>query len=365
MKVLFFCSGYKLSGKEYISLEVIKGLKESGHEVEVVFIAWNDGAFQQKLVEIGVRHYTVKLGWYYMSNLKWSLDSLINYLPAVFKFIKIRNRFKPDLYYFDSYRNIVLLKPFLDKKVIFHVHEAHAHNKVLRTSIKMLDSKVSKYIAVSDFIRKDLIAAKANGDKIVVVHNGVGSVQSAANHDKPDSVLNIGIVGQVRKTKGHLDLIEACAELPADVEYKLHIYGSNTGAFVDEVKVMAEKTGVAKHTVWHGYETDKSKIYNNLNVLVVPSNCEEAFALNSLEAMMHQVPVIAYMSGGLQEGIIDDETGFVLQDRSAKSITKKLVYLYHHQDKLVEMEAAAGKHAMANFTTGKMIEHIKEVVTSV
>ena len=112
MRILCYFSGAILSGKEFVDLQVIKTWKDAGHDIEVIFGGWNDGRFQEKLDAIGVPYQPIKLGWYYLSQIKWSLDSLVHYPKAVSQFRRIYRRFSPDLLYADSYRQLVLFKTF-------------------------------------------------------------------------------------------------------------------------------------------------------------------------------------------------------------------------------------------------------------
>jgi hypothetical protein len=203
MKILCFLSGNILSGKEFVALDVIRGWKAAGHNVEVAFVGWHDGKFQQQLTEMDIPSHPIKLGWYYLKQWKWSLDSLVNYLPAIAQFRKLQKQFNPDVIYMDSYRQVILLKPFLKKKVIFHVHDPHAFSSREAKMIQLADSAVNRYVAVSGFIKDDLVACGVSANKVSVIYNGTHLPTDTVKQYMPDGVLRIGLIGQILERKGH------------------------------------------------------------------------------------------------------------------------------------------------------------------
>jgi glycosyltransferase involved in cell wall biosynthesis len=361
MKILCFLSGSILSGKEYVGLHVIQGWLTNGHQVEVAFVGWHDGRLMQKLEEMGVKPHPIKLGWYYLRQIKWSLDSLINYLPAVYKYRKIQKTFLPDIIYVDSYRQIILLTPFLNKKVFFHVHDPHAISTAERTWIKLADKKVYRYIAVSHFIKNDLITAGIDADKVSVIHNGTVIQDGTGKHYIPEGILRIGIAGLIIDRKGHEDLLTACALLPSNIQFKLLIYGNGDADVTERLKLYAKEKNIDSKIIWMGYENDKQRLYDSIDIVVAPTRNDEPFALVALEAGAHSVPVIATKSGGFPESIIDGETGCLVDKESPQSIADAIILL-NSKMRLQKMGTAAKQHIAANFSLQKMQHATNELI---
>ena len=59
-----------------------------------------------------------------------------------------------------------------------------------------------------------------------------------------------------------------------------------------------------------GYQQNKIKIYDNLDVLVIPTLLPEAFGLTAIEAMVREVVVISNRSGELADIIHNKVNGF-------------------------------------------------------
>ncbi len=362
MNILCFLSGNILSGKEFVALDVIRGWKAAGHNVEVAFVGWHDGKFQQQLQVMNVPTHPIKLGWYYLRQWKWSLDSLVNYLPAIAQFRKLQKDFQPDVVYMDSYRQIILLKPFLKKKVIFHVHDPHAFSRKEAKMIQMADNMVDKYVAVSRFIKQDLIASGAQANKVHVIYNGTNLPADFDKTYMPDGELRIGVIGQILERKGHEDVLEACAQLAGKLPFKLLIYGKGDEGYIQKLKTIVTEKQLTDFVHWKGFEADKAKVYNSIDVAVAATRNDEPFALVALEAGAYKVPMIVTRSGGFVESIIDNETGLLVNKNNPVAIKEALQVLYNTQGLLAKMGATARNNIQSDFSVAAMQMQMNKII---
>lgn len=70
-------------------------------------------------------------------------------------------------------------------------------------------------------------------------------------------------------------------------------------------------------------------LYNLADIMVVPS-LYEAFGLTATEAMACGTPVIGFNKTGLEDTIVEDKTGWLVNNGDFKVLTKKVNYLSHH-----------------------------------
>ncbi|MBN8671014.1 MAG: glycosyltransferase family 4 protein [Chitinophagales bacterium] len=364
MKILCFLSGNILSGKEFVALDVIRGWKAAGHTVEVAFVGWHDGKFQQQLTEMNVPSHPIKLGWYYLRQWKWSLDSFVNYLPAIAQFRKLQKLFNPDIIYMDSYRQIILLKPFLKKKVVFHVHDPHAFSSREAMMIQLADSAVNRYVAVSGFIKNDLVACGVSADKVSVVYNGTHLPPNTAKLYMPEGVLRIGLIGQILERKGHEDVLETISQLANTIKCKVLIYGKGDEGYIQKLEHLIADKQLTSYIEWKGFEADKKKVYDSIDVVVAATRNDEPFALVALEAGAYKVPVIATRSGGFVESIVDGETGFIVEKNSPTMIQDKLQYLYNTDGMLTTMGNAAYSNIKLNFSLAAMQAGMNKIISA-
>jgi glycosyltransferase involved in cell wall biosynthesis len=366
MKILGICSGAYFFGKEAVTVNVLKGMKQRGYPVSVLFSGWHDGVFEKKLTEAGIESKPLKLGWYYLSKPLWTLDSLVHFPGALWRFLKLQRKFRPDIIYVDSYRPVILLAPFLKGKVIYHVHDPHTDTRADRLMLKLANKTVDLFIVVSDFIKKDLISLGIDPKKISVVHNGI-SIPEVAEEKKylNKGRMRIGIIGQVIPRKGHEDLILACSKLKAEVPFDLFIYGGGEASYLQQLKQQISELGIEESVHWMGYESNKNAIYEHLDVIVAPTRNEEPFALVALESSAFKVPVIASASGGFPESIKDQLTGYIVPKSSPDKIAERLRNLFYEPEKFVGLGRNARINIQENFTSELMHCKLDGIFTSV
>ena len=76
----------------------------------------------------------------------------------------------------------------------------------------------------------------------------------------------------------------------------------------------------------------------------------EAFPLVNLEAMQFSLPVLSTNEGGISEGVINDETGFIVEPRNLNQLAEKLKLLIKNKDLREEM-GRRGKERFCNHYT--------------
>ena len=357
-KILVIAGGTYIFGAEKVTLDVIQGFKKSGYEVQVIISGWSDGQFALALEKLQVKYYKLKLGWYYISKWIWSLDSLVHYPGAVWRFLRIHQHFKDWPVYTISFRQIILLWPFFKKNIVYHVHDPNANSKQSQFFIRVINKKVKKFIAVSDFIKKDLIKCRVASEKITVIHNGVA--MKSIEEVKESNVFNIGIVGQVIRRKGHHVLIEAMSLLDKkNLPINLEVVGSGDEQYIAELKEYITAHKLDFRINWRGFVSDKKQIYEGIDLVVAPTQNEEPFGLTACEANMLGKPVIAANTGGFLEIIEDGVNGFLVDAKNAVVIADKIEEIYSNPALYQELSLQAIRIANNHFSVEKMNNEIQ------
>src|SRR5919202_5034016 len=114
-------------------------------------------------------------------------------------------------------------------------------------------------------------------------------------------------VGRLSPEKGLDRLLALWREVP---DLPLHVVGAGSPERVREWRSVAP-TGV----VFRGQlmSADVADAYRGAAVAVFAPHGEE-FGIAALEAMASGVPVVAWRDGGLQETVVDDQTGYLVSD---------------------------------------------------
>ena len=330
-RILVIAGGTYISGAEKVTLDVVQGFKENGHEVHCMVSGWNNGDFIDQLKSLHINHTAIKLGWYYTSKFLWSLDSLVNYPKAIFSFIKLQKKFKPDVVYTISFRQIVLLYTFFTNNIIYHIHDQNSNSRQSKFFLKLIDKKVKKYITVSKFIQQDLINCNIAFKKISVIYNGIEILPLPEKTNQPKDIFSIGIIGQVIHRKGHLVAIDALKKLvDKHLKVQLVIVGVGDTAFEQEVKQKIKQDGLENYVIWKGFIKNIEIIYQGLDVVLAPTQNEEPFGLMACEANMLGIPVIVANKGGLMEIVEDGLNGYRIDATNATQIAEAIEKLYHN-----------------------------------
>ena len=364
-KILFFAGGSYVAGAEIITLLLLKGLKDKGHDVRCVINGWNDGDFKKRLSEIDIPYYEVKLGWLYLKKPAWTLGTLVNYPKAYIICKKVIKNFKPDIMNFTSYAIPIMLYPLINTKAFYTLHDTQLPNLKHRLIYKLLNKKIDTFIAVSNHIADTLKNLKISQKKIRVIHNGVlDPGLSQIKVVKPDSPLYFSIIGQVAEWKGHEILINAVELLVKKnvTNLKIVITGNNKNEFSNWLVEKIEEKKITSFFIWKGFVKNTEDIFKDIDVVLIPSMSTkkkffvEAFSLSTAEAMIRGLGTVASDRGGVKELIDRGETGLLFKEGNALELSECMNILIADRRYLEFLGRNAQKKAIMNFTDQVMVQ---------
>lgn len=358
-KILAVVGATYVFGAEKVALDTIDGLVDEGYDVHCMVSGWNDGDFIKRLSEKGIKYTAIKLGWFFISKIMWVLDSLINYPKAIIGFIKLKKKFKPDLVYIISFRQIIMLYPFFNKNIIYHLHNENSKRMIDRFFIRLIDNKILKYIAVSNFIKKDIINCGINAQKVEVIYNGVSVPNIIGQNRTQSDILKIGIIGQVIPRKGHSIAIEALRYVnEQNQNVKLVIVGSGDKNFETTLKEKIDEYQLSNSVEWRGFLKNIEDIYKDIDVVLAPTLDEEPFGLIAVEANMLGIPAIVSNKGGLSEIIENEVNGFTFNSENPKELAEIILHFLKNRELLKTMGDKGREIANNSFSKSIMNKKI-------
>jgi glycosyltransferase involved in cell wall biosynthesis len=161
---------------------------------------------------------------------------------------------------------------------------------------RLVSRGLDRLIAPSDFMR-DLHVRRGVVRREAAITIRQPAREARARERSPNgSELHIGFMGNLSGHKGILTLINAFGYAPS--EWRLHIAGD--GLLDADVHLAAQADERITH---HGYVTgaDKDRFFDQLDVLVFPSEYEENAPLIAAEAGIRGLPCLVSDRGGLPE----------------------------------------------------------------
>lgn len=209
--------------------------------------------------------------------------------------------------------------------LIYHIHnDFNDYDKTI-DNYKLIASSVKTIIAVSEYIKSRLNSVE-KFKNIEVLLNAID--KSIYNINKAKSLRNkyqiegndivIGYTGRITREKGVLELIKSIKMINVNKNIKLLIVGSQWYGKLENdeymMRVQSEIDNIRNDVIFTGYidQNEMPNLYKTMDILVIPSLCEEAFGCVAIEAMAMGLPVISAKSGGLKE-IIKDDFGYIIE----------------------------------------------------
>lgn len=177
---------------------------------------------------------------------------------------------------------------------------------------KVLVEKTDKIIAVSDSVKKRLVEEGFPPDNIIVIYPYVDVDEhkneriNTDRQEKEPSHLKVGYIGAINPYKGVHVLIDAVKKLKNENRSNIetHLYGGVDPLFKETFQNLIEDASIHVHGPYRKEEL--LHIFDEIDVLVVPSIVPETGPLVVQEGLRHGIPVIGSNIGGLTNYIKPD-----------------------------------------------------------
>ena len=187
-------------------------------------------------------------------------------------------------------------------------------------------SRVNAVISPSKFLKNFHEQAGAKNPGMVYSRQGYEYLENLDNlsaKTKSDH-FRVGYIGQFIWKKGIHVILKALKLLP-DLPLTLKLYG-NSSAFPDYSDKLAELAGNDPRIFWKGTfpHENISSIFQDLDMIIVPSIWYENSPNVILEAFAHKTPVIASNLGGMAELVQDQVNGLLFEPGDEVDLARQI-----------------------------------------
>jgi glycosyltransferase involved in cell wall biosynthesis len=373
VRILIVCGAGYVAGKEVVTLALLRGLRDLGHETLCATSTWADGDFEGRLLKSGLRSSKIHVGFISRrmtaSAVRMTTEQLRR-LPGLWReYQGLLADFTPDVIVHTNHHHLALLSGRAGTiPQIFHMHDGVAQTLFHRILFRVLCSRVDRVIAVSRHIREAMISAGVSASKITVVPNGLEPPPRRA--DRPDDSSQdepvIGMASQIAPWKGHETLLDALALLKRGrTSFRCVIFGKGDTGYTERLKRRADELGLADRIEWKGFVTDQNEIYAGMDICVVPTLTDEPFGLAALEPALRGIPVVASRRGGLPEVVVHEQTGLLFEAAKADELAASLRRLLFQPDLRRMLGSHAQQRTRDYFTADRMARSFAEVLYDV
>lgn len=296
----------------------------------------------------------------------------------------LNNQYNFDLIYSNTLA--VLLGIFYAKKSgikhLWHVHEIIESPKIFtKIFCKMLSlNSNSKIVYNSIATMKFWDVSKKISSKSEVVWNGLEVNQKNVSKEEQEHVrkiifksnsseIIIALVGRISRWKGQKLLLNTFNEvLKTHQNIKLAFIGStppNQEFFLHELQKNIKELDISDNVIHIPFTKEIAKIWQCIDIAVVPSIEPEPFGLVAVEAMLAKKPVIASNHGGLTEIIINNETGFLVEPNNENQLAETIITLIENPKLRQEFGEKGYKRAIENFSISNYVSSFEKIFINI
>ena len=279
-------------------------------------------------------------------------------VASTLRLLRRMHRLDPfDLVYANTVANglLPLLSRAVPRPLVVHVREVPRDRSRLSRLLFGTVERVADRVLCNSRFTADLVATITPGvaDRLRVVPDGIEPLDPVS-HSPDDGTLDVVCVARIHPKKGHSVLVDA-ARIAATKgrRWRIHLWGD---ALAEHTHLhhsllrqidQARLSGVFR---WNGFESDTRRLYDGMDVAVVPSVMPEEFSLVTAEAQVVGLPVVATGPGGPSDILIDGTTGLIVPPNDPAALAAALMRIEDLPDR-ARWGAAGRERVLARFTT--------------
>jgi glycosyltransferase involved in cell wall biosynthesis len=309
-------------GAEIVTHEHAKAWVRAGHDVTLFTSHFDDAEFEEtidgvKIIRAGSQILTVQLKaflWYFFRN-KNSFDLVIDQFHGLPFFTPLYVRSQKLAFIHEVTKDVwkynPLSEPFhsfvslfgqISEPIIFKIYR----NIPFLTVSKSTKNELKEYGIRSKFIK--------------VIYNGVHVVQTKIGNKKKV----ITFIGAIAKDKGIEDALIVFQSL-LNTDYKFWVIGKHDDGYFQIIQNLVKKYNLEDRITFWGYVSEKKKFQLlSQSFLVVNPSIREGWGLTVIEAAFTKTPTVSYKVSGLQDAIINRQTGILVKEKKPEILANEI-----------------------------------------
>ncbi len=299
------------------------------------------------------------------------------------RLVELIRELKPDVVHTHSSKAGILGRWAASKaKAPVVVHTIHglaftaSTSRVANYAYRVLERRAAplttKIVCVADAMRDQSLAARiGTPDQYVTVYSGMETATFLNPSVPPqaarqglalrDDHVVVGTIARLFHLKGHDDLLDLapglCQRHP-NLRFLWVGDGLLRGTFEDRIRAM----GLMDRFILTGLVPPEKipELTGAMDILVHPSR-REGLARAIVQGQLSGAPAIAYDIDGNREGLIDQETGYIVRPFDRSALGEKISLLIDDAEKRRAMGSRGREFALARFDAKVMVEALERV----
>lgn len=347
------------SSQEDRHLAICRALAARGSRAVLVFASELPESIQQRFVEGGVSIATINYS-----------RGPAHYYRELRKVIENNSVECVHIIFFDYFRAIGWLSKLTGVKSIVYemqnggVFKAKSlKRKLIHARNRIMTAPYVRIIAISDFIKDQLVEGGVPKDKIVVRHLGIDTARFKPEplrrktlierySIRPDEVL-LSTVSYLRPIKSPEIIVKAIGVL-AERKIPVRLFVGGDGEMMEELQQLSASLGVQDRIHWLGLVPDPLDLLQASDLFLL-ATVGEAFGLVLAESMACGVPVVGSCAGAIPEVVEDGVTGLLVAPRDPVKLADGIEKLVQDRALHKQMSQAGVARVQNRFTMERTV----------
>lgn len=144
---------------------------------------------------------------------------------------------------------------------------------------------------------------------------------------EPESTPTILCVSEFIRRKNHKQILNAIPQM-VDTVPDLQVWFAGIGPLIDDCRDLADKLHIMDHTEFLGFRYDIPELINRANLIVLTSY-HEGVPRCLLEAMACGKPIVATLTRGNRELILNGKNGYLVDCDDSEGLAKACIDVLH------------------------------------
>ncbi|MDP8263646.1 MAG: glycosyltransferase family 4 protein [Candidatus Ancaeobacter aquaticus] len=373
MKILYIHSSADLYGSDRSLLRLLAYRNKDAIE-PLVCIPYH-GPLEEQLQKLGVSYYVFNMGVVRKSTMSIGgiFPFLCSTIRGIFRISRIIHKDAVDIVHTNTSTvfsgacaSFLMRKPH-----VWHVREMYKMRGIAAKMYAWAIDHFSNIVVCVSRAVKDHIESyrKSLSKKTVVIHNGIDIDEYSCHKDVPalrqkyniaHNSLCCATVGRINHVKGHTLFLEIAAQV-------IHKYPDATFIIAGDVFSLGDKDtrenwrkeylvkkcielGIENNVRFMGFVSQSSDIFSLIDVYLFTSIAPDSFPTTLLEAMACGKPLVATKQGGVDEIVVDGESGYSVPTDNTALYEKRVLELMGDRGLRERMGRNARTRCVENFS---------------
>ena len=342
MKILYLVTMLDGFGAALPIADVVKVMKDLGHDVEVVAVIGEDSAACNRLREAGIRY-------------RFIGDRLHQHAKPMRELLRVLRQEQPDVIWTSMIQATVygqIAGAITGTPVVAWQHNAFlkpSNRRILRVTKRFTKRWIADSTAAADFAVSSLSLVPKDVDIWPLFY--ADPEQPRAKMWDGNGIFRFGSLGRLHKNKKYDVLIEAVSILSRrypDVASRVSFEIAGTGKLRASLEQLVMERGLTNIN-FVGYRSDPYTFLAELHGYVQPSR-NEGLCIAAHEAMHAGLPVLTTPVGELKNSVIPDKTGWIAEEDNPSSLAERIFEIFSDPEKSARIGGSAHSFVAAKFS---------------